>query len=109
MGVLKPKIAVLDELDSGLDVDALERVSARVEAATNEDGLGILVITHYARLLNVLKPDFVHVLANGRVAASGGPELANELEETGYIGYVEDAPKTAVKPVAADPFADQLT
>lgn len=109
LGVLKPKIAILDELDSGLDVDALEHVSARVEAATNEDNLGVLVITHYARLLNVLKPDFVHVLSGGRVAASGGPELANELEETGYVGYVEGPQAETPPNTPADPFADPLT
>ncbi len=87
--VLKPKYAILDELDSGLDIDALRVVSRRVEAATNEDGLGVLVITHYNRLLSELKPDQVHVLAGGRIAASGGPELAVELEESGYAGYAE--------------------
>jgi Fe-S cluster assembly ATP-binding protein len=107
MGVLKPKIAILDELDSGLDVDALEHVSARVEVATNEDDLGVLLITHCARLLSVLKPDFVHVLADGRIAMSGGPELAHELEETGYAGYAEGSAKSTAPEV--DPFADPLT
>src|SRR5947208_734106 len=84
LAVLQPKFAVLDEIDSGLDVDALRDVARRVEAMTNDDGLGVLAITHYARLLDVLRPDVVHVLMGGRVVASGGPELAQKLEETGY-------------------------
>jgi len=107
LGVLDPKIAVLDELDSGLDVDALRAVSARIEAVTDSEGLGVLAITHYSRLLTVLRPDRVHVLSSGRIQASGGPELAEELERTGYAGYAEVSirgPGTA----AADPFADPL-
>ena len=92
MAVLAPKIAVLDEIDSGLDVDALRAVARRVEAITNEVGLGVLVITHYSRLLRELRPDMVSVLRKGRIVASGGPELAEELEATGYAGYEEDAP-----------------
>ncbi len=88
--VLAPKIAVLDEIDSGLDVDALKAVSQRVELITNEVGLGVLVITHYSRLLRELRPDVVSVLRNGRIVASGGPELAEELESTGYAGYEEE-------------------
>ena len=87
LGVLRPHFAVLDEIDSGLDVDALGDVSRRVEAATAEWGLGVLAITHYARLLSVLRPDVVHVLAGGRIVDTGGPELALELERTGYEGY----------------------
>jgi Fe-S cluster assembly ATP-binding protein len=87
LGVLRPKIAILDELDSGLDVDALRAVSRRVEAATTESGLGVLAITHYTRLLLELKPDRVHVLSAGRIVREGGPELAAELEETGYAPY----------------------
>jgi Fe-S cluster assembly ATP-binding protein len=90
LAVLAPKIAVLDEIDSGLDVDALRAVSRRIELTTNEVGLGVLVITHYSRLLRELKPDVVSVLRKGRVVASGGPELADELESTGYAGYEED-------------------
>ena len=90
LGVLAPKIAVLDEIDSGLDVDALKAVSQRVELITNEVGLGVLVITHYSRLLRELRPDVVSVLRNGRIGASGGPELAEELESTGYAGYAEE-------------------
>jgi Fe-S cluster assembly ATP-binding protein len=103
LGVLSPKFAILDELDSGLDVDALRDVARRIEAATHEDNLGVLAITHYSRLLTELRPDVVHVLAGGRIVATGGPELAEELEETGYAGYVDDEPKA---PVADDPFAD---
>ncbi len=88
LAVLKPRIAVLDELDSGLDIDALRDCARRVEAATTEDNLGVLVITHYARLLEELKPDFVHILARGRIVKSGGPELADELERDGYAAFV---------------------
>ena len=91
LAVLAPKVAVLDEIDSGLDVDALKDVSRRVELITNEMGLGVLVITHYSRLLRELRPDVVSVLRKGRIVASGGPELAEELESTGYAGY-EDPP-----------------
>ncbi len=102
LGVLGPKIAILDELDSGLDVDALRKVSQRIEAATEEDNLGVLVITHYNRLLTELKPDFVHVLSKGQVVRTGGPELAMELEETGYAEYAEE--EANVETVAS-PFA----
>jgi Fe-S cluster assembly ATP-binding protein len=90
LAVLAPKIAVLDEIDSGLDVDALKAVAQRVELITNEVGLGVLVITHYSRLLRELRPDVVSVLRKGRIVASGGPDLAEELESTGYAGYAED-------------------
>jgi Fe-S cluster assembly ATP-binding protein len=91
LAVLAPKIAVLDEIDSGLDVDALRAVARRVEAITNEVDLGVLVITHYSRLLRELRPDVVSVLRKGRIVASGGPELAEELESTGYAGYADEA------------------
>jgi len=87
LGIIKPKYAILDELDSGLDIDALQAVSERVEQATTEANLGVLVITHYNRLLSVLKPDFVHVLADGKIVETGGFELAESLEETGYAAY----------------------
>ncbi len=90
MGVLKPRFAVLDEIDSGLDIDALRQVARRVEAATSETGLGVLAITHYSRLLRELHPDVVHVLVAGRLVATGGPDLAEELERTGYAAYEED-------------------
>ena len=88
LGVLSPSIAILDELDSGLDIDALRDCARRVEAATNESNLGVLAITHYVRLLEELKPDVVHILAAGRIAKSGGPELADELERDGYAAFV---------------------
>ena len=103
LGALEPRIAILDELDSGLDVDALRDCARRVEAATNEAGLGVLAITHYTRLLQELKPDVVHILAQGEVKATGGPELADELEAHGYAGYVEVEEQA---PPAPDPFAD---
>ncbi len=109
LGVLKPKFAILDEIDSGLDVDALRDVARRIEAATTEDNLGVLAITHYSRLLSELRPDVVHVLSAGRIVTSGGPELAQQLEETGYAGYVEERQASALAPAAqADPFADPL-
>jgi len=109
LAVLAPKIAVLDEIDSGLDVDALRDVARRVEAMTGEDHLGVLAITHYNRLLHELRPDRIHVLMGGRIVASGGPELATQLEETGYEGLAADLgvdELTLEKPVEADPFAD---
>jgi Fe-S cluster assembly ATP-binding protein len=110
LALLKPKFAILDELDSGLDVDALRDVSRRIEAMTEEDGLGVLAITHYARLLTELRPDVVHVFMAGQVITSGGPELADELEKTGYEGLAErlGIELAAALPVAtpADPFAD---
>ena len=83
MAVLEPQIAVLDETDSGLDIDALRIVADGVNALTGPD-MGALVITHYQRMLNYIKPDFVHVIYDGRIVESGGPELALELEEKGY-------------------------
>lgn len=87
LAVLQPKIAILDELDSGLDIDALRDCAQRVEDATREMNLGVLVITHYSRLFEQLNPDFVHILTNGRIVKSAGPELADELEVTGYAAY----------------------
>jgi Fe-S cluster assembly ATP-binding protein len=83
MAMLKPEIAILDETDSGLDIDALRIVSEGVNQLTGPD-LGVLVITHYQRILNYVKPEYVHILVNGRIVMSGGPELALELEEKGY-------------------------
>lgn len=88
LGVLEPKIAVLDELDSGLDIDALRDCARRVEQATHETNLGVLAITHYVRLLEELKPDVVHILVAGRIVDSGGPELADRLERDGYAAFV---------------------
>jgi len=111
LAVLAPKFAVLDEIDSGLDVDALRDVARRVEAMTTEDELGVLAITHYARLLEELRPDRVHVLMAGRIVASGGPELAAKLEETGYEGLAAELGiDEALVDVSADadPFADPI-
>ncbi len=89
--LLKPKFAVLDETDSGLDVDALKIVSEGVNRAHEATGLGVLLITHYTRILRYIKPDFVHVFVDGRVAEEGGPELAERLEDEGYDRYVTAA------------------
>lgn len=84
MGILDPSFAVLDETDSGLDIDALRIVGEGINAIMRQPGKGVLLITHYQRLLDVVKPDAVHVLAKGRIVKSGGPELALHLEEEGY-------------------------
>ena len=86
--LLKPKIAILDETDSGLDVDALRIVSEGVNRAKESNNLGVLLITHYTRILRYIKPDFVHVFAGGKIVEEGGPELAERLEEQGYEAYV---------------------
>ena len=86
--LLKPKIAILDETDSGLDVDALRIVSEGVVRAKADNDLGVLLITHYTRILRYIKPDFVHVFADGRIVEEGGPELAEKLEANGYAEYV---------------------
>ena len=87
--LLKPKIAVLDETDSGLDVDALKVVSEGVNRAKSGTDLGVLLITHYTRILKYIKPDFVHVFVAGKVAEEGGPELAERLEAEGYDRYLK--------------------
>ena len=86
--LLKPKIAILDETDSGLDVDALRVVSEGVNRVKESSDIGILLITHYTRILRYITPDFVHVFANGRIVEEGGPELAELLEAKGYADYV---------------------
>ncbi|MDN6683992.1 MAG: Fe-S cluster assembly ATPase SufC [Bifidobacterium crudilactis] len=88
--LLKPKFAVLDETDSGLDVDALRIVSEGVNRAKENSGLGILMVTHYTRILKYIKPDIVHVFADGHFVKTGGPELADELEESGYDRYLPE-------------------
>lgn len=88
MELLKPKIAVLDETDSGLDVDALKVVSEGVNRAKEANDFGLLLITHYTRILKYIKPDFVHVFVAGKIAEQGGPELADRLEAEGYDRYV---------------------
>jgi Fe-S cluster assembly ATP-binding protein len=84
MGILKPSLAILDETDSGLDIDALRVVGDGINAVMRKPDRAVLLITHYQRLLDYVKPDFVHVLAGGRIVKTGGPELAHELEERGY-------------------------
>ena len=116
MGALGPKYAVLDEIDSGLDVDALAAVARRIQEATDEDDLGVLAITHFSRLLEVLEPDRVHVLSQGRIHTSGGQELAARLEAEGYRGVLGAAGTPVDLPhlgsheagFGEDPFADPL-
>ncbi len=91
MELLQPKFAILDETDSGLDVDALKVVSEGVNRVASSGTVGTLLITHYTRILRYIKPDFVHVFVDGRVVAQGGPELADELEANGYDVYVKAA------------------
>jgi Fe-S cluster assembly ATP-binding protein len=92
MAVLKPEIAIMDETDSGLDIDALKVVSGGVNALAGPE-VGVLIITHYQRILNYVKPHHVHVLVNGRIVRSGGPELAHELENKGYEWVRDAGPK----------------
>lgn len=89
--LLKPKFAILDETDSGLDVDALRIVSEGVNRVKGDTGMGVLLITHYTRILRYIKPDFVHVFVDGRVADQGGAELAEKLENEGYDSYLQAA------------------
>lgn len=95
MAVLEPRLAILDETDSGLDIDALRIVAKGVNLMRRPDR-GILLVTHYQRLLNYIVPDFVHVLVDGKIVKSGGPELALELEEKGY-GWAEPEAATAIR------------
>ena len=92
---LKPKIAILDETDSGLDVDALRVVSEGVNRYKASGDVGVLLITHYTRILNHITPDVVHVFAGGKIVKSGGPELAEELEAEGYVKYTGAAESAA--------------
>ena len=94
MALLEPKLAILDETDSGLDVDALRIVSEGVNAQRGPD-LGVLIITHYTRILRYIKPDVVHVMFEGRIAQTGGPELAEHLEEHGYVEFGSHEPASA--------------
>jgi Fe-S cluster assembly ATP-binding protein len=94
MAVLAPRFAILDETDSGLDIDALRQVGTAINAASGPS-IGILLVTHYQRLLNYVKPHFVHVLVDGKIAESGGSELALKLEEKGY-GWLKEAPEAEV-------------
>src|SRR5881275_3457378 len=94
MAMLKPRIAVLDEADSGLDIDALRVVAGGVHEVVGPD-MGALVITHYQRILNFIKPDFVHVMVNGRIVEEGGPELAHKLEAEGYEAFMPEVAAVA--------------
>lgn len=89
--VLKPKFAILDETDSGLDVDALKVVSEGVNRAKESSDLGVLLITHYTRILRYIHPDYVHVIVAGKIVEEGGPELADRLEEEGYDRFLESS------------------
>ncbi len=95
LGLLKPKIAILDETDSGLDVDALRVVSEGVNRYAEAEQAGVLLITHYTRILRYIHPQFVHVFVDGRIVESGGPELADELEENGYVRFTQRAAATS--------------
>jgi Fe-S cluster assembly ATP-binding protein len=96
LGLLKPKIAILDETDSGLDIDALKVVAEGVNRARSSGELGTLLITHYTRILRYIKPDFVHVFVGGRIVEEGGSELADALEESGYERFVAGAGSAVV-------------
>jgi Fe-S cluster assembly ATP-binding protein len=87
MELLKPQFAVLDETDSGLDVDALRIVSEGVNRIKQENNMGVMLITHYTRILKYIRPDYVHVFVDGKIAEEGGPELAEKLEAEGYDKY----------------------
>ena len=112
VAMLEPKIVILDELDSGLDIDALRDCALRIEALTNEQNIGVLAITHYNRLLHELRADTIHILIKGEMRATGGPELAEALETTGYAEWLgdgedDDAPADAIarpRDPADDPF-----
>jgi Fe-S cluster assembly ATP-binding protein len=93
--LLDPKVAILDETDSGLDIDALKVVSAGVNRFAEDDDKAVLLITHYTRILRYIKPDFVHVFVAGRIAEEGGPELAEKLENEGYAAYVKGSAEVA--------------
>ena len=95
MAVLEPKLAVLDETDSGLDIDALNTVADGVNAVAAETGMGSLIITHYQRILHIVKPDFVHIMFEGRIVKEGGPELVEQLEQRGYGWIREEVAATA--------------
>jgi len=94
MELLRPRIAILDETDSGLDVDALKVVSEGVNRAKSTSDVGVMLITHYTRILRYIRPDFVHVFVDGRIVEEGGPELADRLEDQGYDRYVSAAAAT---------------
>jgi Fe-S cluster assembly ATP-binding protein len=101
LALLKPKFAILDETDSGLDVDALRVVSEGVNRVKENPDVGVLLITHYTRILRYIKPDFVHVFIAGRFVEEGGPELADKLENEGYAVYVKDSAEQAAAEAAS--------
>ncbi len=106
LAVLDPRFAIVDELDSGLDVDGLRMVAGRIEEATQTSGLGVLAITHYSRVFERLQPDQVHIFAGGKIQASGGPELADQLERDGYDQWVEQIDDSNTDDLFTDPFGD---
>lgn len=89
LSVLKPKIAILDEPDSGLDIDAIKVVSSEINKIASRENLGLIVITHYSRILSYIKPQFVHVMVDGKIVANGGQELIERLEKEGYDSYID--------------------
>src|SRR5258708_24598260 len=95
MAVLEPQIAILDETGSGLDIDSIKFVSEAINSMRSPK-LGVLIITHYTRILQFIRPDFVHVLVNGTIVRSGGPEVADQLERTGYSEWVDEPAAAAV-------------
>jgi len=101
LAVAKPKVAILDEIDSGLDIDAVREVAHLVEELRSDD-LGVLIITHYSRILRYMKPDKIHVMVAGKVVRTGGPEIAAELEASGYVDLVDG--ESSVPPPELTPF-----
>ena len=101
LAVAQPKVAILDEIDSGLDIDAVREVAALVEELRSDD-LGVLIITHYSRILRYMKPDKIHVMVAGKVVRTGGPEIAAELEASGYVDLVDG--EATVTPPEVTPF-----
>ena len=106
LSILKPLFVILDELDSGLDVDALRDCARRVMDATEQDGLGTLVITHYSRVLTELRPSKIHILVKGRIVETGGPELADVLERDGYAAFIPE--ETVEETSTSDPMGLNL-
>jgi Fe-S cluster assembly ATP-binding protein len=102
MAVSQPKVAILDEIDSGLDIDAVREVAHLVEELRSDD-LGVLIITHYSRILRYMKPDKIHVMVSGKVVKTGGPEIAAELEASGYV-EMQAGEATLAAPEVATPF-----
>lgn len=89
MAVLKPKIAILDEPDSGLDIDAIRIVAENINEISTSNKMGILIITHYNRILSYMKPQFAHILVDGKLVSSGGMEMVDEIEKSGYGRFVK--------------------